>query len=72
MTNLRIDVLSLVPEAFAPLLELGVIGRAFGAAIAELHLHNPRDHAEGGYRKVDDQPYGGRSGHGAQTRAKGR
>ena len=62
MTNLRIDVLSLVPEAFAPLLELGVIGRAFGAAIAELHLHNPRDHAEGGYRKVDDQPYGGGAG----------
>jgi len=59
---MRLDVLSLVPEAFAPLLGLGVIGRAFAAGLAELHLHNPRDHAEGRYRKVDDQPYGGGAG----------
>jgi tRNA (guanine37-N1)-methyltransferase len=59
---LRLDVVSLVPEAFAPLLGLGVIGRAFTAGIAELHLHNPRDHALDRYRKVDDIPYGGGSG----------
>jgi tRNA (guanine37-N1)-methyltransferase len=59
---MRLDVVSLVPEAFTPLLGLGVIGRAFTAGLAELHLHNPRDHAEGRYRKVDDQPYGGGAG----------
>jgi tRNA (guanine-N1)-methyltransferase len=59
---MRLDVVSLTPEAFAPLLSLGVIGRAFAAGIAELHLHNPRDHATDRYRKVDDEPYGGGAG----------
>jgi tRNA (guanine-N1)-methyltransferase len=62
MSALRLDVVSLVPEAFAPLLSLGVIGRAFAAGIAELHLHNPRDYALDRYRKVDDEPYGGGAG----------
>ena len=62
MSALRLDVVSLVPEAFEPLLHLGVIGRAFAAGIAELHLHNPRDYALDRYRKVDDEPYGGGSG----------
>ena len=62
MAAFRLDVLSLAPQAFAPLLELGVIGRAFAAGIAELHLHNPRDYATDKYRKVDDIPYGGGAG----------
>ena len=41
MAPYRLDVVSLAPQAFSPLLELGVIGRAFGSGIAELHLHNP-------------------------------
>ncbi len=59
---LRLDVVSLVPEAFAPLASLGVIGRAFAAGLATLEVHNPRDHATDRYRKVDDQPYGGGAG----------
>jgi len=62
MSALRLDVVSLVPEAFAPLLGLGVIGRAFASGIAELYLHNPRDYASDRYRKVDDEPYGGGAG----------
>ena len=62
MAPFRLDVLSLAPQAFAPLLQLGVIGRAFAAGIAELHLHNPRDYATDKYRKVDDIPYGGGAG----------
>jgi len=58
----RLDVISLAPQAFAALGELGVIGRAFAAGRAELHLHNPRDHATDRYRKVDDEPYGGGAG----------
>ena len=61
-SSLRLDVVSLAPEALTPLLELGVIGRAFKAGIAELHLHNPRDYATDRYRKVDDEPYGGGAG----------
>ncbi len=59
---MRLDVISLSPEAFAPLLELGVIGRAFKAGIAHLNTHNPRDFATDRYRKVDDEPYGGGAG----------
>jgi tRNA (guanine-N1)-methyltransferase len=59
---MRLDVVSLAPEAFTPLQGLGVIGRAFAAGIAELHLHNPRDHATDRYRKVDDVAYGGGAG----------
>ena len=62
MAPFRLDVLSLAPQAFSPLLEFGVIGRAFSAGIAELHLHNPRDYATDKYRKVDDIPYGGGAG----------
>ena len=62
MAPFRLDVLSLAPQAFAPLLELGVIGRAFSAGIAELHVHNPRNFATDKYRKVDDIPYGGGAG----------
>jgi len=67
---MRLDVVSLAPEAFAPLLGLGVIGRAFSAGRAELHLHNPRDFATDRYRKVDDEPLRGRGGDGAQARAR--
>jgi len=59
---MRLDVVSLAPEALAPLLGLGVIGRAFAAGIAQLHTHNPRDFATDKYRKVDDEPYGGGAG----------
>ncbi|MFN5464216.1 MAG: tRNA (guanosine(37)-N1)-methyltransferase TrmD [Cyanobacteriota bacterium] len=59
---MRIDVISLLPEAFAPLLQLGVIGRAFSRGVAELHIHNPRDYSQDRYRKVDDEPYGGGAG----------
>ena len=62
MAAYRLDVITLAPQAFAPLGELGVIGRAFAAGRAELHLHNPRDHATDRYRKVDDEPYGGGAG----------
>jgi tRNA (guanine-N1)-methyltransferase len=61
-SGLRIDVVTLVPEAFALLAGLGVIGRALAAGIAGLHTHNPRDFATDRYRKVDDEPYGGGAG----------
>lgn len=59
---MRIDVITLVPEVFDVLTQLGVIGRALSREIAELHIHNPRDYAIDRYRKVDDQPYGGGAG----------
>ncbi len=60
--SFRFDAVSLAPQVFSSLEELGVIGRAFGSGIADLHVHNPRDFTVDRYRKVDDEPYGGGAG----------
>lgn len=59
---MRFDVLTLFPELFAPLLTSGITRRAYESGQVEVHLHNPRDHAEGNYRRVDDRPFGGGPG----------
>jgi tRNA (guanine37-N1)-methyltransferase len=58
----RFDVITLFPELFAPLLSAGVTRRAFESGQVELRLWNPRDFAEGNYRRVDDRPFGGGPG----------
>ena len=59
---MRFDVVSLFPEYFEPLRASGVVRRAFGGETMELRLWNPRDHADGAYRRVDDRPFGGGPG----------
>lgn len=60
--TLRFDVISLFPELFAPFTEAGVARRAFESGQMVLRLWNPRDFAEGNYRRVDDRPFGGGPG----------
>ena len=60
--SLRFDVISLFPELFAPFTEAGVARRAFESGQIVLRLWNPRDFAEGNYRRVDDRPFGGGPG----------
>ena len=59
---MRFDVLTLFPELFAPFLTAGVTRRAFEARQVDVRLWNPRDHADGNYRRVDDRPFGGGPG----------
>ena len=59
---MRIDVVSLFPEFIAQCAGFGVVGRSQERALLSLHGWNPRDHAEGGYRRVDDRPFGGGPG----------
>jgi tRNA (guanine37-N1)-methyltransferase len=59
---MRFDVLTLFPELFAPLLASGITRRAYESGQVAVHLHNPRDQAEGNYRRVDDRPFGGGPG----------
>src|SRR5687768_8095527 len=59
---MRIDVVSLFPEFIAQCAGFGVVGRAQERALLALHGWNPRDYATGGYRKVDDRPFGGGPG----------
>ena len=59
---MRFDVVTLFPQLFAPLLEEGVTRRAFESAQVDVRFTNPRDFAEGNYRRVDDRPFGGGPG----------
>jgi len=59
---LRFDVITLFPELFAPFLEAGVARRAYASGQIDLKLWNPRDYADGNYRRVDDRPFGGGPG----------
>ena len=59
---MRFDVITLFPELFAPFMEAGITRRAYASGQIELKLWNPREHAEGNYRRVDDRPFGGGPG----------
>ncbi|QUQ77886.1 tRNA (guanine-N(1)-)-methyltransferase [Streptococcus equi subsp. equi] len=57
---MRIDILTLFPEMFAPL-ECSIVGKAKEKGLLDIHYHNFRDYAEKA-RHVDDEPYGGGQG----------
>ena len=59
---MRIQVVTLFPEEFRPLVDLGVTGRALREGKVRLDTLNPRDFATDRHRTVDDRPYGGGPG----------
>jgi tRNA (guanine37-N1)-methyltransferase len=59
---MRIDIVSLFPEFVEQIAGHGVVGRARERGLLAIHGWNPRDHAEGNYRRVDDRPFGGGPG----------
>lgn len=59
---MRFDVVTLFPEVFAPFLTSGVTKRAYESGLVQVKLWNPRDFADGNYRRVDDRPFGGGPG----------
>lgn len=59
---MRIDIVSLFPEFVAQMAGHGVVGRAQERGLLSIHGWNPRDFAEGNYRRVDDRPFGGGPG----------
>ena len=60
--TLRIDVLTLFPEAVTAYASTSVLGRARERGVWELHVHDFRDAAHDVHRSVDDTPYGGGAG----------
>lgn len=58
---MRFDVITLFPELIQPLLVHGINRRAFEQSV-QVVCWNPRDHADGAYRRVDDRPFGGGPG----------
>ena len=59
---MRIDIVSLFPEFVSQVAAHGVVGRAQERGLLSIHGWNPRDYAQGSYRRVDDRPFGGGPG----------
>lgn len=59
---MRIDVITLFPDALGVVRDSGVTGRAHQQGIWSLHTWNPRDFTHDVHRTVDDRPYGGGPG----------
>ncbi len=64
---MRFDVITIFSELFAPFMQTGINRRAFeaqpdGSKLVDLRFTNPRDLADGNYRRTDDRPFGGGPG----------
>lgn len=59
---MRIDVVTLFPELVAACAAAGVVGRAQERGLLQVQTWNPREHATGNYRRVDERPFGGGPG----------
>lgn len=59
---MRIDIITLFPEMFEPVMKESIIGRAQKSGAIEIVCHQLRDYAFDKHRRVDDTPYGGGMG----------
>ncbi|MBI5202618.1 MAG: tRNA (guanosine(37)-N1)-methyltransferase TrmD [Elusimicrobia bacterium] len=59
---MRIDVVTLFPEMFEPVLSKSIVGRARASGSLDLRFVNPRDFTEDKHHQVDDRPFGGGAG----------
>lgn len=58
----EIHVVTLFPEWLEHFKSMGLTGRALADGRVALRCFNPRDHATGAHKSVDDRPYGGGPG----------
>lgn len=59
---MRVQVLTIFPELFAPFLATSLVGRAIEKGLLEVRVHDLRSFSEDRHRSVDDEPYGGGGG----------
>lgn len=59
---MRIDILTVLPEMIDGCVNCSILKRAQDKKLAEIHLHNLRDHTTNKWRRVDDYPFGGEAG----------
>lgn len=59
---MRIDILTLFPEMFAPFLSTSIVGRAVDSGVASIECTQLRDFTRDRHRTVDDRPFGGGPG----------
>ncbi len=56
---MRIDILTLFPEAVRPMMEASILGRAAKKGLIEINCIQIRDFTDNKQQQVDDYPYGG-------------
>jgi tRNA (guanine37-N1)-methyltransferase len=59
---MHIDVLTLFPEVFPGVFELGIMKRAIDKKLVSIGVHNIRDYTHDKHHTTDDYPYGGGAG----------
>lgn len=59
---MRIDILTIFPEMFPPVLGASIVARAISRGVVQVGVHDLRDWSQDKHRKVDDRPYGGGPG----------
>jgi tRNA (guanine37-N1)-methyltransferase len=59
---MRVNVITLFPELFAPFLETSFVKKAITTGKLAVHLESLREHGHGKHLSVDDTPYGGGAG----------
>ena len=59
---MRIDILTVMPDALESPLNTSILQRAQDKGLVEIHVHNLRDWSLRKHRKVDDYPFGGEAG----------
>ena len=62
MNNMRIDILTVVPELLDSPLNHSIVERAQKKGYVEIHVHNIRKYGLGPRKSVDDYCYGGDAG----------
>lgn len=59
---LRFDIITLFPEMFNAVTDVGITGRAVRNRLAMVNCWNPRDYTQDKHHTVDDKSYGGGPG----------
>lgn len=59
---MRLDVVTIFPDALKPFFEAALLGKAVERGLVDVHVHDLRDHTTDSHRKVDDAPFGGGPG----------
>ena len=59
---MRIDILTVMPDALESPLNCSILKRAQDKGLVEFHIHNLRDYSTRNHRKVDDYPFSGEAG----------
>ena len=59
---MQFDILTIFPEIFPGVLNVGIVGKAIDAGLIKINVHDLRSYTLDRHRSVDDLPYGGGPG----------